>query len=60
MHLLFEASVRVVVGDEVDVSIRVVDHLVKPDDVRVVKVLGYLDLAHDSYLSQRSIAVERK
>ena len=60
MHLLFEASVRVVVGDEVDVSIRVVDHLVKPDDVRVVKVLGYLDLAHDSDLSQRSIAVERK
>ena len=59
-QVLSKASVRVVLSDKVDCAARVGDHLVKPDDVRVVKVLGDLDLAHDSDLSQRSIAVERK
>ena len=44
MHLLFEASVRVVVGYEVDCAVRVVDHLVKPDDVWVMQLLEVFEL----------------
>ena len=38
VHLEFEASVRVVIGNEVDVAVGVVDHLMKPDDVRVMEL----------------------
>ena len=38
-HLLFYASIRVVIGDEVDCAVKVGDNLVKPDDVRMLELL---------------------
>ena len=46
MHLLSKASVRVVLGDEVDCAVKVFDHLVKPDDVRVLELLEVFELLH--------------